>query len=207
MNASKLTKRVVNRRPHAETATTYGTRNCEDSASGRGQRHENLCASLPAEAARQPSPQTLHNDRSARRSDRRASRSQAQILLGRVAKGEDSAAQISSQKEALAFEELADRFLQEHVRSKRKPRTAEFYETLLRKHALPTLGRRSAQTVTRSDIAKLHSAMAKTPHNANRLVAAVGSLYSYTGKHGLVSEGYNPARGNENTGRKDVSGI
>ena len=124
-------------------------------------------------------------------------RSQAQILLGRVAKGEDPAAQISSQKEALAFEALADRFLQEHVRSKRKPRTAEFYETLLRKHALPTLGRRSAQTVTKSDIAKLHSAMAKTPHNANRLVAAVGSLYSYASKHGLVSEGYNPARGIE----------
>ena len=68
-----------------------------------------------------------------------------------------------------------------------KPRTAEFYETLLRKHALPTLGRRSAQT--KSDIAELHSAMAKTPHNANRLVAAVGSLYSYASKHGLLSEG------------------
>ena len=39
--------------------------------------------------------------------------------------------------------------------------------------------------------------MAKTPHNANRLVAAVGSLYSYASKHGLVSEGYNPARGIE----------
>ncbi len=124
-------------------------------------------------------------------------RSQAQILLGRVAKGEDPAAQISSQKEALSFEELMDHFLQEHVRPKRKQRTAEFYETLLRKHALPSLGRRSAQTVTKNDIAKLHSAMAKTPHNANRLIAAVGSLYSYAGKHSLVPEGYNPARGIE----------
>jgi hypothetical protein len=134
-------------------------------------------------------------------------RSQAQMLLGRVAKGEDPAAQIRSQREALTFRELVDRFLQEHIRSKRKPRTAEFYETLLEKHVLPTLGARPAETVTRNDIAKLHSAMVKTPHNANRVVAAAEVCIRTRTNTAWFRRETTPLGESKNTGKRDASGI
>ncbi|WP_423251084.1 hypothetical protein, partial [Klebsiella oxytoca] len=43
----------------------------------------------------------------------------------------------------------------------------------------------------------LHLAMRDTPHNANRLIAVVGSMYAFGAKQGLVPEGCNPARGIE----------
>ena len=49
----------------------------------------------------------------------------------------------------------------------------------------------------RSDLAKLHLKWKRTPYQANRIVAVVGSMYSFAGKRGLVPEGLNPARGIE----------
>jgi hypothetical protein len=124
-------------------------------------------------------------------------RKQAQILIGQVAVGQDPAGAIADSKQSKTFKEIADKFLAEHVATKRMPSTRSLCETLLRKHALPSLGNRKADLVTRADVAKLHVAMAHSPHNANRLVAVIGSLYSYAGKHGLIREGVNPARHRE----------
>ena len=51
--------------------------------------------------------------------------------------------------------------------------------------------------MTRSDIARIHLDWADTPFQANRMLAIVGSMYAFAGKHGLVPEGLNPARGIE----------
>ena len=49
----------------------------------------------------------------------------------------------------------------------------------------------------RSDLAKLHLKWKRTPYQANRIVAVVGSMYSFAVNRGLVAEGLNPARGIE----------
>jgi integrase len=124
-------------------------------------------------------------------------RSQAQAILGRVAIGDDPASEIAHSKGAKTFQELVESFLRDHVNAKRKPRTVKFYAALLTRHAIPSLGSRKAHSITRGDLAKLHVALGHTPHNANRLIAVIGSLYSYAAKHGLVPEGCNPAKGVE----------
>jgi integrase len=131
-------------------------------------------------------------------------RSQAKALLGRVAAGDDPASEQADsraahieRKAALTFDVLIERFLSDHVESKRKPRTAEYYRSLLERHAKPALGVRPAAELTRPEIAKLHLALRANLHTANRLVAVVSSMYSFAAKNGLVPEGCNPARGIE----------
>jgi integrase len=131
-------------------------------------------------------------------------RSHAKALLGRVAAGDDPAvdqmdlrAKHVAQKNALSFDQLAELFLSEHVRSKRKERTAANYELVLRGHAKPTLGTKSAAEVTRAEIARLHTALRHIPCTANILLAVVSSMYSFAGKSGHLPEGINPARGIE----------
>lgn len=131
-------------------------------------------------------------------------RSAAKVILGAVASGADPAASRDAARaehdrkaEALSFQSVAERFLAEHATAKRKARTAANYETLFRLHAWPALGSKKAEAITRADLVKLHSAMSRTPHNANRLLAVIGSMYSYASKSGLVPDGFNPARGIE----------
>lgn len=62
---------------------------------------------------------------------------------------------------------------------------------------VPVIGKAKAKEVTRTDIARLHLANRRTPFQANRIVAIVGSMYGFAAKHGLVPEGLNPARGIE----------
>lgn len=92
---------------------------------------------------------------------------------------------------------LSEQFLREHMATKRKPRTAAGYEAILRKHLCPTLGATAAADVTRAEVAKLHSKTSESPHNANRALAVISSMYSFAAKRNLVPEGINPARGIE----------
>ncbi len=131
-------------------------------------------------------------------------RTEAKVILGAVARGGDPAAQRKvnrtehvRMRQALTFADLCALFLKEHIGAKRKTRTAVCYEILLRKHAVPTLGCKKAELVTRNDVAQLHLAMAATPHNANRLIAVIGSMYAFAIKAEVVPAGQNPSRGIE----------
>jgi integrase len=124
-------------------------------------------------------------------------RNLAREMLGAVATGGDPAADIASKRAASTFAEVADLFLKEHVESKRKAKTATFYSSLLKTYATPALGSRKAEAVTRAEVARLHNQMAEKPYQANRLLAVIGSLYSFAQKRGLVPENCNPARGIE----------
>ena len=85
-------------------------------------------------------------------------------------------------------------FLAEHVVKKRKPATVSDYTSLLHAYLLPALGERKLTDVRRGDIAKLHGSMSDKAPRANRLVAVIGSLYSFAEKRELVPEHFNPAR-------------
>jgi integrase len=56
------------------------------------------------------------------------------------------------------------------------------------------LGTTKADQVTRATVGKLHSKLRKTPFQANRVLAAIGSMYAFAGRVGVVPEGVNPAR-------------
>lgn len=121
-------------------------------------------------------------------------RQRAKALLGAVAAGDDPAAQQAALAKPLTFAEAVELFLVEHVSAKREPTTERGYRSLLQLYALPKLAKRPIEGITRGEIARLHFEMQQTPFRANRLVAVIGSLYSFLERRGLVAEGMNPAR-------------
>ena len=84
--------------------------------------------------------------------------------------------------------------MSEHVEQKCKPRTAAFYRHLLDKIIKPEVGVTKADKVTRVQVARLHGKLKATPFQANRVLAVLGSIYTFAGRSGIVAEGMNPAR-------------
>lgn len=128
----------------------------------------------------------------------------AKTILGRVAAGEDPAASRERRKQdaadrqdALTFSELALRFLSEHAAIRCKPSTAKNYEILLRIHTIPLIGTCKIDSLTKSDIQKLHTKLSTKPLIANRVLTVISCVYGYAARFGLVPDQFNPARGVE----------
>lgn len=121
-------------------------------------------------------------------------RARAKTILGSVAHGHDPAGQKTSERGAPTVAELADRFMAEHIEPKRKSGTARHYGDILDRIVKPAFGSMKADKLSRQQVGKLHSSLADTPFQANRVLAIVGSMYSFAERVGIVAEGINPAR-------------
>ena len=121
-------------------------------------------------------------------------RNRSKEILGTVATGSDPAADLAEKRAALTFKEVVELFLKEHVGAKRKTSTAIGYASLLTKYAVPALGNRKADAVTRAEVAQLHSRLQERPYQANRLLAVIGSMYTFAERRGLAPEHQNPAK-------------
>lgn len=121
----------------------------------------------------------------------------ADNLRSKVMTGYDPQAEKSERREAPMLAEIAEAFLVNHVEVKRKATTLANYTDVLTRMVLPKLGKLKAKDVTRADIARLHLAHRATPFQANRMLAIVGSMFGFAGKHGLIPEDLNPVRGIE----------
>ncbi|QGY00345.1 DUF4102 domain-containing protein [Roseovarius faecimaris] len=145
-------------------------------------------------------------------------RAMAKDMLAKVRLGADPAAERADARAADTVAEIADAWLSRHVEPKRKVTTAKLYRAVLDTHILPAIGSRKAATLTRSDVAKLHSAIAikttsakkpsakrtastKTrggPIIANRALAVLKAMFSWAIDLALLPEGTsNPAIGVE----------
>ena len=122
-------------------------------------------------------------------------RTSAKIILGAVAHGHDPANQKTAERGMPTVAELADSFMSDHVTAKRKGRTAEFYRDILDRIVNPAVGTSKADKLTRGQVGRLHSSLADTPFQANRVLAVVGSMYAFAARAGIVPDGTNPARG------------
>jgi integrase len=123
-----------------------------------------------------------------------SARSEAKRLLALAAHGRDPAGAKAAAKNAPTVGELAERFLTEHVETKRKERTADEYRRLLDKVILPALGKRKVADVTRQEVTKLHHAHRATPYQANRILAVLGKMFNLTERWGVRPDGSNPCR-------------
>jgi integrase len=121
-------------------------------------------------------------------------RAKAREILGRVARGEDPAADKMARRQAPTVADLAQRFLTEHVEPKRKASTAAEYKRLLDNIILPALGKRKVADVTRADITKLHHANRAAPFQANRCLAVSSAMFNMAERWVLRPDGSNPCR-------------
>jgi integrase len=116
-------------------------------------------------------------------------RDAARRELGRVANGEDPAAQAAAEKDTLTVAGLGSQFLDD-VDMRRKRTTAREYRRIWNKHVVPSIGNRRADAVTVDDVARVQRALRKTPILANRVVAVLGSFFSFADPN---DERLNPA--------------
>jgi integrase len=119
-------------------------------------------------------------------------RALAKKALADVIRGGDPAATLRSKKTNPTTEELGTDFL-EHVKHHRKETTAAEYKRMWKKHVLPEFGSTLAESVTTAQVSGLHRRMRKTPYLANRVLALVGSFFTYAERQGIRPKHTNPA--------------
>lgn len=95
-------------------------------------------------------------------------------------------------REAKTIADLAERFLEDHVNTKRKVRTATEYRRLLDKIILPKLGKIAIKDLTRVDVTTLHNGLSKTLYQANRVLALLSAMLNLAEAWGLRPDHSNP---------------
>ncbi len=118
----------------------------------------------------------------------------AKSMLAEVVQGGDPAAARRTSREAPTVHELLDRFDREHIAVRLRPKTAGPYRRLIETHIRPKFGSVLVAAVSRSDVAKWHHAMYKTPVEANRALMLLHKIFSMAELWGL-RDGSNPAHG------------
>jgi len=135
-------------------------------------------------------------------------RRQARSELGRVARGEDPAAERRAQRGA-TVRELSERYMAEHAEPKKRPSSVAKDRANLDRHILPRLGSLPVAHVTREDIGRLHHAIGTRarrkgkrrgrardggPGCANRVLALLSKMMNLAEAWGLRPDGSNPCR-------------
>ena len=82
----------------------------------------------------------------------------------------------------------------DYSESRNKPSTVESNRGRGERHIVPALGHLKVPDVTRADIAHLMKRMAKTPTNANRVLAVVRKMFNMAEVWGMRPDGSNPCR-------------
>jgi integrase len=121
----------------------------------------------------------------------------ARQIFAAAARGEDPAEQRQDRRSAPTLSELAERYLDQHARPKKKPSSVLADERILGHYVLPMLGRRKVADIGLKDVADLHHAMRGKPFLANRMLALLSKMFNLAGRWGLCLPGSNPCRGIE----------
>lgn len=133
--------------------------------------------------------QTLGRFRSPLTADE--ARHHAKALLLQVAQGEDPKA--PAEMEEMTFAELAERYIAEHSRPKKKPASCEEDRRNLRLHLLPVFGKKNVREIGARDIARFHAGRSDHSHNANRCLALLSHIFTLARHWGVVA-GDNPCQ-------------
>jgi integrase len=124
-----------------------------------------------------------------------AARKYAKEMKRQIDVGEDPMADRHADRAAPTIDDLADRFVKEHL-AKRRDSTAQSYQTILRLYIRPALGKARVADLRHSDVEKLHRDIAKTmPYQANRAVAVLSKMLSLAVKWEMRDD--NPVKGIE----------
>ena len=187
MTAQRITKRTVDTlQPNGNEFTVW-----DDGVTGFGVRVRPTGAKsyvvLYRAGAGRGAPVRRYTIASVGKITPERARARAKVILGAVAHGHDPADQKTTERGTPTVSELADRFVAEHVQTKRKAGTAAFYWDILNRIMKPAVGTTKADKLTWLQVGRLHSSLAETPFQANRVLAVIGSMYAFAGREGIAS--------------------
>ena len=111
-----------------------------------------------------------------------------------VRKGIDPLGQRDARRNAPLMVELFDRYLSDHARPNKKPRSVKEDERLIRLHLSPAFGQRKVAEITRNEIDRWHKSMKVTPGAANRGRALLSKALNLAEVWGWRPDGSNPVR-------------
>ena len=94
--------------------------------------------------------------------------------------------------------DLAERYLEEHVAVRLKPKTQVRVRGVLRSHILPAVGKVPLAAVERSNVIELQQKLRAHPVTANKAVKVLSHMYRLGEGWGLVPEGRRPCWSVEN---------
>jgi integrase len=142
-----------------------------------------------------------------------AARKKADDLRGKVADGVnpiEARRQERADSQSRTFETLADRYMAEHARRHKRPRSVEEDDRNLKKHVLSKWGKRDYRKIRRADAIDLIEGIvaAGTHTAANRVHALISKMFSFAVDADLLEA--NPVsrlqkRGKEQTGKRILS--
>lgn len=122
-------------------------------------------------------------------------RQQARKVLADAVRGEDPAQERKRARRALTVRQLTVLYIEEHSRPHKRSWRDD--EQRFAKYVVPAWGSRKALGIHRTDVTALHREVGEQGrYVANRTLALVSHLFSWSEREGLLPEGHpNPARG------------
>jgi hypothetical protein len=124
-----------------------------------------------------------------------AARTKAQRILQTVAvDGRDPSGEREAFRAAPTVNDLLNRYVAEHLEKRNRPTTVASFKSIVDRDIRPELGYLPVAAVTRHDVHRLHAARAKTPRQANLIVAVCSKVFSLAEMWEMRPEGSNPCR-------------
>jgi integrase len=106
-------------------------------------------------------------------------RKEAERLRREIDQGNDPLGQKQAERDAPTVNELADRYLDEWARPRKRSGPAKADEVMLERYVRPEIGKQKVKGIAYEDIDRLHRKMSKaTPHQANRVLALLSKMFS-----------------------------
>jgi len=129
-------------------------------------------------------------------------RAAARLMLDDLMAGKNPAVERQIRQAAIAASDitvadLADRWMAEVVRPKRKPRTIADYELILAQRIKPALGHIPVRALSWAQCNAFHGSMAKTPRRANYVASTLRAMMNFAEHIDVRPKHSNPVKGVE----------
>ena len=124
-------------------------------------------------------------------------RAKARHVLGEIDSGKDPTRERDGRSTIPFFGDFAERWLREHVATKRKPNTEREYRRIVSRNLVPALGKVRIDRIERTDAIKIHADLASQRYVANRAIAVLSALMTFAERLGFRPQFSNPCRGVE----------
>ncbi|MCA0058027.1 tyrosine-type recombinase/integrase [Mesorhizobium sp. B261B1A] len=124
-------------------------------------------------------------------------RKEAKRILALVRLGGDPAKRRESDREAPTVREFSRKFMDDHVREKRKRRTVVMYQDHFDRLINPLIGSAKIHLVTKSDVSSMHRKIAKSGQggrrregSANRVLTTLSSMFGFASREDVLPDNF-----------------